>query len=85
MSCQGATRGGRTESITWTSETMENQAWRGSAQSSLFFLAPSRRFSAKQSILPARLHLSQWIQSMKKCFGMCELVEEEDYLLKKDI
>ena len=31
--CQGATRGGRTERITWTSETLENQAWRGSAQS----------------------------------------------------
>ena len=36
------------------------------------------------SILPARLNLSQWILSMKKCFGMCELVEEEGFLPKKD-
>ena len=41
-------------------------------------------FSSKGPILPMRLSQSLWIRHMKKCFVMCELVEEEDYLLKKD-
>ena len=41
--------------------------------------------SSKWPNLPVRLDQSQWILNLRKCFGMCEPVEEEDFSLNKDV